>query len=112
MYSKYDEVKDRILNKTSISYPQQKNTITKETTFNNGKPSNTSISEYDKNNLLLTRKNYNDKNELRSEFQYIFDTKGNWIELNYSYLVNSSYNGSDPKPVWRTKKYIQKIEYY
>ncbi|WP_333693311.1 hypothetical protein [Flavobacterium sp.] len=92
-------------------YEKGKKIICITETYNN-KITFVRVFEYDLQNKLRAKKYYNDKNELRSETFLIYDKKGNWIEMNVSNLINTSYNGSEPKPVWHKNTYYRKIEYY
>ena len=104
--------KTKNLQKIKQTYTVNGTKTSKETNFYNGKSSNVAFSEFDKNNNLVLSKTYNDKNELRQEIKFVNDAKGNWISMEYGYLVNARYNGSVPKPEWRINKYIRTIEYY
>lgn len=94
------------------SYFQNGIKITKEVDFNNIKTTATRFFEFDKKNNLISKKEYNDKNELRSEIKLVYDNKSNWIKMDYSYLVQASYDGSAPRPEWRTNHYLRTILYY
>jgi len=111
-FVKQSDNNEKILKKMNISYPFKENNMTKEIYFIKNKPNSTIISEYNKNQKLLSEKIYNSKNELISEKTFSYDKKGNWFELISSNLINKSYNGSEPKPEWEIKNYIRKIEYY
>lgn len=100
------------LKKRELSYLEKDIKITKEINLNHVKILSIDISHFDKKNNLILKKNFNDKNELRSEIKLIYDKKANWIEMEYCYLVNASYNGNEPKPEWRTTTYIRTIVYY
>lgn len=100
------------LKKIKQTYTVNGTKTSKETNFYMGKSSNVEFSEFDKNGNLVLSKSYNDKNELRQEIKLVNDVKGNWILMEYSYLVNASYNGSAPKPEWRLSNYSRKIVYY
>lgn len=104
--------KTKNLQKIKQTFTVNGTKTSKETNFYMGKSSNVEFSEFDKNGNLVLSKSYNDKNELRQEIKLVNDAKGNWISMEYSYLVNASYNGSAPKPEWRTNKYLRNIVYY
>lgn len=104
--------KTKNLKKIKLTYNVNGNKTSKETNFYLGKSSNVEVSEFDKNGNLVLSKSYNDKNQLRQEIRLVNDRKGNWISMEYSYLVNASYNGSEPKPERRTSKYLRTIVYY
>lgn len=99
------------LRTSEFTYAQKDKKTIKITEIYNGKVNFIKVLEYDSKNNLVTKKQYNDKNELRSDVNLVYDDKGNWIEMSYSNLINTSYNGSEPKPEWRTNKYIRKIQY-
>ena len=111
VFGKKSTESENILRTMDLTYPEKDKKINKRIRLDNGKPSNTEISKFDKNNNLILKQNFNDKEEMLSETKLVYDTKGNWTQMDYSYLVNASYNGSEPKPEWRTKTYIRKIEY-
>jgi len=93
------------------SYKKGKNKITEEQYFYKGTFSNSKIFEYDKNKNLVSSKQSNSSG-YNKEKQINYDKKGNWVQLNYSKLVNTSYKGATPKPEWKIEKYIRKIQYY
>lgn len=100
------------LGTSELTYFEKEKKITRVTGTYNGKINSIQVLEYDAQNKLTSKKYYNDKNELRTETTLIYDNIGNWVELNDSNLINTSYNGSEPKPEWRTNKYIRKIQYH
>ena len=104
---------DKYLKNTEFSYFEGNKRIAELTEVNkDGSINFRTVSEYDKNNNLVSKKHYNYKNELRSETKLVYDNNENWIEMNLSKLIKTSYDGSEPKPEWRTEKYIRKIQYY
>jgi hypothetical protein len=94
-----------------ITYFEKDKKIIRITATYNGKINFIQYFEYDTQNKLLSKKYYNGKNELRTETILVYDKMGNWVEMNVSNLINTSYNGSEPKPEWTTNTYIRKIEY-
>lgn len=101
----------KILKKQKLSYTENGKKIIKEMNLNKGKTTAIHFFEFDKNNNLILE-TYQEKNELKSEIKLVYDKKGNWIEMDCSSLVHSSYNGSTSKPEWRTKKHLRTILYY
>lgn len=107
-----DSERNKQIRNVKISYKKGENKITEERQFNEkGETSHTRIVENDKNQNLISSKFSNSVGYAEIK-EIIYDKKGNWIELNLSKLVKASYDGSEPKPEWRTEKYIRKIQYY
>lgn len=111
LFLKNSPEEEKNLIQVDLSYSENDKQIKKEIHYYKDKPNYIKISEFDKNNNLLQIQNFSDQNELRSEIKLLNDKKGNWIHMNYSELIKASYNGSEPKPEWRTRKYVRKIEY-
>lgn len=93
------------------SFKKGKNKITEKQFFYKGTLSNSKIFEYDKNKKLISIKLYN-VSGYRQVTEFVYDKKANWVELNFSKLVNTSYKGSTTKSEWKIEKYIRKIQYY
>jgi len=106
-----DSEQNKQISTIEKSYKKGKNKITEKQFFVKGTLSNSKTFEYDKNKNLVLIKLYNESG-YRQETEFVYDKKANWVELNYSKLVNTSYKGGTPKPEWKIEKYIRKIQYY
>lgn len=106
-----DSEKNKTIRNIKTSYNKGNNKITKEEIFDKGEVSSTRISEYDENQNLVSSK-FSNSAKYAVNKEIIYDKKGNWIEQNIFKPVKTSYDGSEPKPEWRTEKYIRKIQYY
>lgn len=80
VFGKKSTESENILRTMDLTYPEKDKKINKRIRFDNGKPSNTEISKFDKNNNLILKQNFNDKEEMLSETKLVSDSKGNWIQ--------------------------------
>jgi hypothetical protein len=111
MYLKHANDTLSNLYKTEMTFRQGDKKILKSTNITQGIPNFISITEYDAQDNVISRKNYNAQNEFITDISIEYDSKGNWITMNASQLVKVTHNRGPVTPEWQTKKYIRKIEY-
>lgn len=100
------------LYRTEITYRQGENKVTKQTDIYKGVPNFVSITEYDAKDNVISRKNFNSKNEFITDLSFEYDSKGNWIVMHFAQLVNVRYNGNPPVPEWQKKTYFRELAYH
>jgi hypothetical protein len=108
MYLKYANDTLSNLYKTEMTFRQGDKKILRTTNIMKGIPNFNSITEYDAQDNVISRKNYNAQNEFITNISFEYDSKGNWITMNASQLVKVSHNRGPVTPEWQTKKYIRK----
>ncbi|MFN3756044.1 MAG: hypothetical protein ACK4RM_03740 [Flavobacterium sp.] len=111
MYLKHANDTLPSLYKTEMTFRKGDKKILKSTNITQGIPNFISITEYDTQDNVISRKNYNSQNEFITDISIEYDSKGNWISMHVAQLVKVSHNRGPLTPEWQTKKYIRVIEY-